>query len=115
MASKKKPARNRGRTPKTMMLAIPEDVVARLIDPDQVSGGDDAEVARALTNQIDVAVGEIAEALVAAGRPLASLHALRTAAEEHGFRRGYRDGARAVGWAVHALARDLPRGARKAE
>jgi hypothetical protein len=104
-----------GRRAKGLMLAIPEDVVTRLIDPEQVTAADDAEVDTALTNAIDAAIGEIAEALVATDRSLASLHALRVAAEERGHRQGYREGVLAAGWTVHALARDLGKGKRAGE
>jgi len=86
------------------MLAIPEDVVTRLIDPAQVLPDDEAEDAAA--NALDEAACEIAAALVATGRSLAHLHALRTAAETLAYRRGYRAGALAAGWIVHAIARD---------
>lgn len=105
----------RRRGTKRLMLAIPEDVVTRLIDPAQVLGDDADEVESALVNEIDAAVGEIAEALVAAEKSLRPLHALRAAAEGLGFRRGYRTGAFAAGWVVHALTRDLRKGAREAE
>lgn len=90
--------------PRRAMLAIPEDVVTRLIDPAQVLPDDEIEEAAA--NALDEATGEIAAALVATGRSLAHLHALRTSAETLGYLRGYRAGALAAGWAVHALARD---------
>ncbi len=88
------------------MLAIPEDVITCLIDPGQVAGADD-ETDSALANAIDVAAGEIAQALVETGRPLAQLHGLRTAAESRGYLHGYRQGALAAGWVVHAVARDV--------
>jgi hypothetical protein len=96
MAARKKPRR-----PK---LAIPEDAVTRLIDPAQVLPDDEAE--QAATNALDEAACEIAAALAATGRPLAHLHALRTSAETLAYLRGYRAGALASGWIVHALARD---------
>jgi hypothetical protein len=86
------------------MLSIPEDVVTRLIDPAQVLPDDETEDAAA--NALDEAACEIAAALVATGRPLAHLHALRTSADTLGYLRGYRAGALATGWAVHALAKD---------
>jgi len=92
-----------------LMLPIPEDRVTRLIDPEQVVAADDDEVDTALTNVIDVAAGEIARALAETGRSLSPLHALRTAAEGRGCRRGYRDGALATGWIVHAFAGDTAR------
>jgi len=45
------------------LLAIPEDVVARLIDAEQVTDNDDPEIDAALASQIDVAAGEVAKAL----------------------------------------------------
>jgi len=92
-----------------LMLTIPEDRVTRLIDPGQVVAADDAEIDAALTNVIDVAAGEIARALAETGRALAPLHGLRTAAEGRGYRHGYREGALATGWIVHALAGDAAR------
>lgn len=100
-------AAKRKRAPKRLLLAIPEDVVTRLIDPEQVLPGDEAE--DAARDALDEAACEIAAALVATGRPLSHLHALRTAAEGVGFRRGYRAGALATGWIVHALAADAPK------
>lgn len=90
------------------MLSIPEDVAARLIDPEQLADDDDPEIDAALANQVDVAAGEVAKALVETGRSLAHLHALRRAAEEVGCRRGYRTGVLATGWLAHALADDAP-------
>ncbi|MCI0546672.1 MAG: hypothetical protein L0027_05260 [Candidatus Rokubacteria bacterium] len=98
-----------------MLLAIPEDVLVRLIDPEQLVTADDAEIDTALTNQIDVAASELAQALAETGRSLAHLHALRTAAEGLAYRKGYRTGALGTGWAVHGMARDLGRKARSAE
>ena len=89
------------------MLVVAEDALTRLVDPEQVAHDDDPEIDTALANQVDVAAGEVAKALVETGKSLAHLHALRRAAEERGFRRGYRDGVLAAGWIVHALARDL--------
>ncbi len=88
------------------VLAVPEDVVTRLIDAEQLADDDDPEIDAALANQIDAAAGEVAKALVETGRSLTHLHALRRAAEQIGFRCGYRTGALAVGWLVHALAND---------
>lgn len=105
----------RRRGTKRLMLVIPEDVVTRLIDPEQVVAADDAEIDAALTNQIDAAASEVAQALAETGRSLAHLHALRTAAEGLGFRQGYRAGALAAGWVVYGLARDLEQRAPHAE
>jgi hypothetical protein len=100
MAAKKR------RGPKRLALAIPEEVVTRLIDPAQVLPDDEIDAAAACA--LDEAACEVAAALAETGRPLANLHALRTAAETLGFLRGYRAGALAAGWIVHALARDAP-------
>ena len=102
-------ARRRTRAP--IMLVIPEALVTRLIDPAEIFGaGADAEdLAAATESRVDLAAAEIAQALVATGRTLSHLHVLRAALEERGFRRGYRDGALAAGWTVHALARDAKR------
>jgi hypothetical protein len=93
--------------PRRPMLAIPEDVVTRLVDPAQVLPDDEAE--DVAVNALDEAMCVIAAALVATGRPLSHLHALRTSAETLGYLRGYRAGTLATGWIVHALARDVPR------
>lgn len=97
-----------GRRARESLLVVPERVVMRLVDPSEVLAGlpDEDEVDVALTNQVDFATAEIAEALVASGKPLSHLHALRTAAEAFGFRRGYGEGARAAGWVLHGVARD---------
>lgn len=76
--------------------------------PNRLAHDDDPDIDAALANQVDIATGEVAQALVETGRSLAHLHALRRAAEERGFRLGHRSGALAVGWAIHALARPRP-------
>lgn len=91
------------------VLAIPEDALLRLVDAEQLATDDDPEIDAALANQVDVALGEVAKALVATGRSLAHLHALRRAAEGIGFRRGYRTGALVAGWLAFALAHDAPK------
>ena len=91
------------------MLVIPEATVTRLIDPAEIfgAGADADDLAAATESRVDLAAVEIAQALVETGRTLSHLHVLRAALEERGYRRG--DGALAVGWTVHALARDAKR------
>ena len=115
-AKKKQPtrrvrAKRRPRTRGSIMLVIPEAIVTQLIDPAAIfgAGADADDLAAATESRVDLAAAEIAQALVATGRTLSHLHVLRAALEERGFRRGYRDGALAAGWTVHALARDAKR------
>lgn len=100
---------------RSAVLAIPEDILLRLVDGEQLAEDDDPEIDAALANQVDVALGEVAKALVATGRSLAHLHALRRAADEIGFRRGYRTGALVTGWLALALASDAPKRRRQGQ
>ena len=91
-----------------ILLTIPEDVVARLAVPAHLLGCDrDDDVEPGLELRIEEAAQELAQALVATGRPLRHLHLLREALERRGARRGYRAGAQAVASVVAAIARDL--------
>ncbi len=114
MADKKK--RRQGGTGKAatrrrarrILLEIPEDVLTRLLDPEEVFGAvaDEGDLEAATGYRIDLAAAEIAPALVETGRSLSDLHVRRAALEGRGYRRGYLDGAIAAGAICHALARD---------
>ena len=95
-----------------IMLAIPEDVLTRLLDPGEVFGAvaDEGDLEAATGYRIDLASAEIAPALVETGRSLSYLHVLRAALEGRGYRRGYLDGALAAGVIGHALAQDVGTG-----
>ena len=96
------------RPPGERLLILAEAVLSRvaaeenLPDPDE--GAEEAEL------EFDIACSEIAYALVETGRSLKHLHVLRLGRVSHGLRRGYREGARAMGLMCHALARDMAEG-----
>ena len=61
-------------------VMIPEDVVTHLATPENLLGRDDEDDLE-LGVRIDMAVQEIAQALVESGRPLKHLHLLRESVE----------------------------------
>ena len=90
------------------MLVIPEDILSQITARENLLVEDDTagDVAAELELAIDMAVSEIAQALVETGRPLRYLHLLRVSLDEKASRRGYAEGARTIGSICNALARD---------
>ena len=105
MAAKRK---RRGE-PEKPRLTIPEDLVTRLIDPDQVFGalGETDDLEAATSYRVDAAFAEIAQALAETNRPLSWLHLLREGTTARAYRHGYCDGAVAAGWIVYGIAGDF--------
>ena len=93
---------------KRILLAIPEEFLIRLADPQEVFGcaADEGDLDAALGYRIDMASAEIAQALVETGRSLSYLHVLCEAVDLRAARRGYLEGALAVGRICNALARE---------
>ena len=98
--------------PRPALVALPEDVLSRLLSRRSVFDAgmnSDDEVDAALAYRVDIAVGEVAKALVETGRPLSHLHLLVDALEQIGFRRGYAEGAVTIGRTLNALAVEAPK------
>ena len=90
------------------LLVIEEQALSRVSAHENLLSGEDSagDVEMELELTIDVAASEIAQALVQTGRSLRYLHLLRVSLDERAWRRGYLEGARAMGTICNALARD---------
>ncbi len=97
------------RSKSPLMLVISEEVLSRIVARENLLGEDrtEGDIAAELDRTIDMAVSEIAQALVETGRPLRHLHLLRVSLDANASRRGYEEGARTTGWICNSLARDL--------
>ncbi len=100
------PKRRKPKKKPAIMLAIPEHVLTKLIDPAEVMPDIDDELESATAYRADLAAAEIAQALIETGRAVGFLHLLVTALDGRGYRRGYAEGALAAGRVFHAVARD---------